>query len=158
MIRRPPRSTRTDTLLPYTTLFRSQGVDEEGERCTGSSAVAPAADEEIHTDQREVEEDVEDQQVERQEDAQRGALEEEEPGVVLARAPLGFRRPGDGGEKQQRGHQCQRQRDAVDADAPSDAEGRYPFGLGRSEDRRVGKECVRTCRSRWSPEPEKQKL
>src|SRR3546814_3962827 len=28
MIRRPPRSTRTDTLFPYTTLFRS-----EGERC-----------------------------------------------------------------------------------------------------------------------------
>src|SRR3546814_12865600 len=29
MIRRPPRSTRTDTLFPYTTLFRSQraGVD-----------------------------------------------------------------------------------------------------------------------------------
>src|SRR3546814_11678008 len=25
MIRRPPRSTRTDTLVPYTTLFRSQG-------------------------------------------------------------------------------------------------------------------------------------
>src|SRR3546814_4036026 len=25
MIRRPPRSTRTDTLLPYTTLFRSDG-------------------------------------------------------------------------------------------------------------------------------------
>src|SRR3546814_16675417 len=24
MIRRPPRSTRTDTLFPYTTLFRSQ--------------------------------------------------------------------------------------------------------------------------------------
>src|SRR3546814_19761071 len=28
MIRRPPRSTRTDTLFPYTTLFRSL-VDEE---------------------------------------------------------------------------------------------------------------------------------
>src|SRR3546814_5597136 len=26
MIRRPPRSTRTDTLFPYTTLFRSVGV------------------------------------------------------------------------------------------------------------------------------------
>src|SRR3546814_4246089 len=26
MIRRPPRSTRTDTLFPYTTLFRSQGA------------------------------------------------------------------------------------------------------------------------------------
>src|SRR3546814_12763204 len=31
MIRRPPRSTRTDTLFPYTTLFRSahHGVDAE---------------------------------------------------------------------------------------------------------------------------------
>src|SRR3546814_5327183 len=27
MIRRPPRSTRTDTLLPYTTLFRSDLAD-----------------------------------------------------------------------------------------------------------------------------------
>src|SRR3546814_8504502 len=26
MIRRPPRSTRTDTLFPYTTLFRSKNV------------------------------------------------------------------------------------------------------------------------------------
>src|SRR3546814_7853057 len=26
MIRRPPRSTRTDTLFPYTTLFRSQVI------------------------------------------------------------------------------------------------------------------------------------
>src|SRR3546814_4348095 len=26
MIRRPPRSTRTDTLFPYTTLFRSVGL------------------------------------------------------------------------------------------------------------------------------------
>src|SRR3546814_20603610 len=40
MIRRPPRSTRTDTLFPYTTLFRSQhlttdpiaqGVDGKGQ-------------------------------------------------------------------------------------------------------------------------------
>src|SRR3546814_3758819 len=28
MIRRPPRSTRTDTLFPYTTLFRSEKVGE----------------------------------------------------------------------------------------------------------------------------------
>src|SRR3546814_9584827 len=27
MIRRPPRSTRTDTLFPYTTLFRSPGLE-----------------------------------------------------------------------------------------------------------------------------------
>src|SRR3546814_10237875 len=31
MIRRPPRSTRTDTLFPYTTLFRSLAVLEQGE-------------------------------------------------------------------------------------------------------------------------------
>src|SRR3546814_7720192 len=29
MIRRPPRSTRTDTLFPYTTLFRSNGDQVE---------------------------------------------------------------------------------------------------------------------------------
>src|SRR3546814_15599476 len=32
MIRRPPRSTRTDTLFPYTTLFRSLVVQVEAER------------------------------------------------------------------------------------------------------------------------------
>src|SRR3546814_7286108 len=30
MIRRPPRSTRTDTLFPYTTLFRSKFADSGG--------------------------------------------------------------------------------------------------------------------------------
>src|SRR3546814_4404208 len=28
MVRRPPRSTRTDTLFPYTTLFRSLGIEQ----------------------------------------------------------------------------------------------------------------------------------
>src|SRR3546814_12821629 len=32
MIRRPPRSTRTDTLFPYTTLFRSGGFGERQRR------------------------------------------------------------------------------------------------------------------------------
>src|SRR3546814_18937695 len=34
MIRRPPRSTRTDTLFPYTTLFRADGIAHipEGEK------------------------------------------------------------------------------------------------------------------------------
>src|SRR3546814_294729 len=31
------------------------------------------------------------------------------------------------------------------------------IGPSRSEERRVGKECVSTCRSRWSPYPEKNK-
>src|SRR3546814_2733587 len=37
MIRRPPRSTRTDTLFPYTTLFRSavEFAGDAGEECRG---------------------------------------------------------------------------------------------------------------------------
>src|SRR3546814_15521918 len=47
MIRRPPRSTRTDTLFPYTTLFRSKTVIDLGDhRCLGytlSHAVGPSS-------------------------------------------------------------------------------------------------------------------
>src|SRR3546814_6529955 len=42
MIRRPPRSTRTDTLFPYTTLFRSDIPCLHGQ---GLAAGAPAHDE-----------------------------------------------------------------------------------------------------------------
>src|SRR3546814_3190042 len=51
MIRRPPRSTRTDTLFPYTTLFRSDlhrllerlaGVDEHVVACFHASVVERA--------------------------------------------------------------------------------------------------------------------
>src|SRR3546814_6416605 len=38
MIRRPPRSTRTDTLFPYTTLFRSTACEASG---GGAATVAP---------------------------------------------------------------------------------------------------------------------
>src|SRR3546814_4073141 len=38
-IRRPPRSTRTDTLFPYTTLFRSCG-----QRRRGNAGLLPARD------------------------------------------------------------------------------------------------------------------
>src|SRR3546814_15014927 len=45
MIRRPPRSTRTDTLFPYTTLFRSIGQFDlfggAGEASTGFDVVVP---------------------------------------------------------------------------------------------------------------------
>src|SRR3546814_12627065 len=47
MIRRPPRSTRTDTLFPYTTLFRSAqpgaGRLQQG-RVRGADATAQQAD------------------------------------------------------------------------------------------------------------------
>src|SRR3546814_5292793 len=45
MIRRPPRSTRTDTLFPYTTLFRSGGiapaVAEIGQHRRGADLAQP---------------------------------------------------------------------------------------------------------------------
>src|SRR3546814_14849226 len=52
MIRRPPRSTRTDTLFPYTTLFRSIGgclvarraVTEQVDRDASRRGVAAADD------------------------------------------------------------------------------------------------------------------
>src|SRR3546814_8137286 len=43
MIRRPPRSTRTDTLFPYTTLFRSQGANLDARRAHRKDQVGNAA-------------------------------------------------------------------------------------------------------------------
>src|SRR3546814_2991280 len=41
MIRRPPRSTRTDTLFPYTTLFRSLNALAEAEAAPVEEPAAP---------------------------------------------------------------------------------------------------------------------
>src|SRR3546814_17588347 len=41
MIRRPPRSTRTDTLFPYTTLFRSDEIAIDPHRLQGDQVVDP---------------------------------------------------------------------------------------------------------------------
>src|SRR3546814_5850152 len=38
MIRRPPRSTRTDTLFPYTTLFRSRPIVVVATQCIEAGA------------------------------------------------------------------------------------------------------------------------
>src|SRR3546814_17272530 len=111
MIRRPPRSTRTDTLFPYTTLFRSalsagngsdRIVDFSGEdsvRLTGygfSSFGSVAA-----------------------------RLDQQGSDAVL---DLG------GGEVL-----------AFSDTAVDESRGE------RSEERRVGNECVSTCRPRWDP-------
>src|SRR3546814_18041720 len=98
MIRRPPISTRTDTLFPYTTLFRSAGMDQhdlttlaaQAKRAVGRQAV-------------------------------------ERPVYPLLR-------------HMKRG-----------ADRMADRQPRVDDACHRSEERRVGKECVSTCRSRWSP-------
>src|SRR3546814_21032743 len=50
----------------------------------------------------------------------------------------------------QRGLECRRAEAAVVSDRDSRPPGDRA-GFCRSEERRVGKECVSTCRSRWSP-------
>src|SRR3546814_1139890 len=50
MIRRPPRSTRTDTLFPYTTLFRSPGGDDVYFFQAGGMVVALWSRDELATD------------------------------------------------------------------------------------------------------------
>src|SRR3546814_8835791 len=42
MIRRPPRSTRTDTLFPYTPLFRSARPQRQRQNHAGAASCAPA--------------------------------------------------------------------------------------------------------------------
>src|SRR3546814_15621543 len=43
MIRRPPRSTRTDTLFPYTTLFRSFDYDKRSDKAVLLPEGVPAS-------------------------------------------------------------------------------------------------------------------
>src|SRR3546814_13204031 len=102
MITRPPISTRTDTLFPYTTLFRSH-----------RDRVAPA--------------------------------------LAPGRRLVGWRDLDPEirrGGRRRRG----RRRRSLQAEhmlVPGGIEGLSR----RSEERRVGKECVSTCRSRWSAYP-----
>src|SRR3546814_17773931 len=113
MILRPPRSTRTDTLFPYTTLFRS-GTLSQGRRClTGQKREMIVAGTHASFEQ---------DRGPRGKHSACGALC---PGSFHL---IGGYCIGSGG------HFVRQRRSAV-----------------RSEERRVGKECVRTVRFRWSP-------
>src|SRR3546814_11699881 len=101
MIRRPPRSTRTDTLFPYTSLFRSDRPPRALNKCASRSV------EEIAFD------------------------------------PGGWEFPVDDLSRRQR--------------SSHDSRNVAAHPAIRSEERRVGKECVSTCRSRWSPYHKKKK-
>src|SRR3546814_11954149 len=126
MIRRPPRSTRTDTLFPYTTLFRSGG--------TASPVLLVLGDGDGAGDRPD-----------RQPDG--AAVEQRlwQPLVRRARpaadraARLGIRPGVDPNLYLPR----PRARD----DPPRARRER------RSEERRVGKDGDSTCRTRWSPYP-----
>src|SRR3546814_11617374 len=107
MIRRPPRSTRTDTLFPYTTLFRSPRPKPQTELFTNYQLpsidlLAPAPDRPAGQ-------------------IDKAALERN--ARLLESVPEDFQVKG-----------------VVTAVRP-----------GRSEERRVGKACVSTCRARCVP-------
>src|SRR3546814_13716727 len=102
MIRRPPRSTRTDTLFPDTTLFRSEGEDSVVVGKLGVGEIVLSEQVDMSPGHRGVRFDGEEQFL-----------------------PLsGVRR----------------------SEAHLEVE-----IVPRSEERRVGNECVSTCRSRWLP-------
>src|SRR3546814_15927223 len=116
MIRRPPRSTRTDTLFPYTTLFRSQNALDIAFLWSG--AALPG-------------------HVTLAEYAHRGAYTLIATALLAGLSVLVVLRPGEAATR-----------------------GPRVRGLGglwiaqdvlRSEERRVGKAGVSTCRSRGSP-------
>src|SRR3546814_12869187 len=110
MIRRPPRSTRTDTLSPYPTLFRAPIDADADERAVYLAGGDAALD-----------------------------------NMALRPMTLYVLRPGlratlrsvDGARVMLCGGEAF-------------ATPRHVW-WNRSEERRVGKECVSTCRSRWSP-------
>src|SRR3546814_17810689 len=108
MIRRPPRSTLTDTLFPYTTLFRSIFENME------------------------IKKDV------------FGKLDKiAKPGAILATNTSALNIDEI----------------ATAVKRPEAVIGLHffsPANVMRSEERRVGKECVGTCRSWWSPYHYKQ--
>src|SRR3546814_19419786 len=112
MIRRPPRSTRTDTLFPYTTLFKTLG---------GKIMKGPSASDLVQKTAPD--------------------LNKETLAKLAAThaAVLAIKQRAE-------------TKEAYDQMiGPNKPEG------NRSEERRVGKEGVRTCRSRWAPYHSKKK-
>src|SRR3546814_17189769 len=126
MIRRPPRSTRTDTLFPYTTLFRSIVAERE-------AGAAPAL---------------------RQQQAEQAIFLER----LVHRRGRGAQFFAFGGFGAQQGAQFPglgdiafshfRRREAGKGISLAFRSGSLTF---RSEERRVGKGCMSTCRTRWWP-------
>src|SRR3546814_11799985 len=129
MIRRPPRSTRTDTLFPYTTLFRSR----VGRAAEAVVAVVAAGDGHLQR--------IEDRHVEFDEC---GLDVTADLGQVVLRVA------------RRTAHPCVAQR-GVRRAVELVLLAAQVHAAGRSEERRVGKGCVSTCRSRWSPLQQKKK-
>ena len=119
-----------------------QGVEEELDGRVEPPRPAPDPDEEVHRDQHDLPEHVEEEHVEGAEDPEHPRLEQEQEHVVLAHA-LVDRGPAreDRDEAEERRQQDEERADAVDAEEVRDADGRDPVGRSR----RTG--SPRACRS-----------
>src|SRR3546814_14873504 len=132
MRRRPPRSTRTHTLFPYTTLFRSPYAKVLVTDQIGTCGGCEKCDGEDKCPVYESRFDYAASVVRRLSLETRLSLDEaKEFGAVY-------------------GVCCVCSRTLTNEES-------IAAGIGRSEERRVGKECVRTCRSRWSRYHKKKK-
>src|SRR3546814_15655733 len=133
MIRRPPRSTRTDTLFPYTTLFRSE-AGGRNPRLTEIEQTARAKEIPVRRVNEQALSGVAGK-VRHQGAAARYAgaptLDEAQLAALIEGAERALVLVLDGIQDPHNFGACLRS--------------------ARSEERRVGKECVSTCRSRWSP-------
>ncbi len=97
--------------------------------------MAPPGDDKVHTDDGQVEEDEEQDQVEGDEQAQRHRLQEEEHNGVGAHAPLLAQRIERAGQEEHRRHGEQRQREPVDTDVVADPDIGDPAQIGLITDR-----------------------
>src|SRR3546814_11580089 len=136
MIRRPPGSTRTDTLFPYTTLFRS-----EDDRFLFLQLLAAAGDA-FHVSYG-------------GRDTRDGSMRE--PSALVSELLDVAQRYLPPGQDAQRrlvlSHPLQPfSPQAFGAPMPGEqSEASGPAPRRRSEERRVGNACGSTCRDRWSP-------
>src|SRR3546814_21201105 len=124
MIRRPPRSTRTDTLFPYTTLFRSQFLRHPGD-------IDARADRD-------------DPQSFRRGNDDRGGRAKRRHAPACENPWSGYTNGA--------GAMVERRNDwGLLRNPPGDDELTRKKRIGRSEEGRVGKEWTDTWRSRWAP-------
>src|SRR3546814_9316591 len=166
MIRRPPRSTRTDTLFPYTTLFRSRLPDgRPGGDAAGTARLGQNVDEAALLGEP---------GFERQRRGTAGGLRplqdsggfgqrvgieaaaadcpDGEIGGALGLAQAIQRKSDAAAETDRRGHGPDfTARPARPQARMTAAGGSAAWSGNRSEERRVGKACVSTGRYRWSP-------
>src|SRR3546814_18617729 len=137
MIRRPPRSTRTDTLFPYTTRFRSilGPFDEDPgycQECRDLVAMLGLGETVKFMGQVKL-----DDWLGRIDAIVLTSISEAQPLVILEAGAAGV--------------------PTVATDVGACREMILgPPDESRSEERRVGKECLSTCRSRWSQDHEQK--